>query len=224
MEGKEAATARARLLRDLEQEAAEVADSYGTPRLSPRVLGAMASVRREEFVAAGDESLAYANVPLAIGYGQTISQPFMVALMTELLRITPDDVILEVGTGSGYQTALLAELAKRVHSIEIVEELANQAHTRLARLGYQNVEIRHGDGHEGWPDAAPFDGIIVTAAVVEIPPALLNQLKPGGRMVVPVGPQGLGQDLVLVEKSVSGETERRAVLPVAFVPLTRKKH
>lgn len=199
---------------------AQVGRACGLPPLDPRVLEAMAAVPREEFVPPGEEMLAYANIPLPIGHGQTISQPFMVAVMTDLLRPQPTHIVLEVGTGSGYQAAVLARLVKHVYSIEIVEALALQARQRLARLGFGNVSVRCGDGHAGWPEQAPFDGIIVTAAAPTVPPALIDQLAPGGRLVMPIG-DGLGwQDLVLLEKSAAGEVNSRKLFPVAFVPLT----
>ena len=210
-----------RLLRQIEAEAAEVGWWYGRQSLDPCVLDAIASVPREAFVPADEEPRAYANIPLPIGYGQTISQPFIVALMTDLLRPGADDIILEVGTGSGYQAAVLGELVRQVYSIEVVEALAEQARARLAHLGCTNIEVRHGDGYEGWPEHAPFDGIIVTAAAPFVPPPLIEQLKTGGRMVIPVDEGVEGQYLMLLEKDASGEVTSSNVLPVAFVPLTR---
>lgn len=210
-----------RLLQQIEAEVAEVGRWYGRQSLDPRVLDAIASVPREAFVPPDAEPHAYANVPLPIGYGQTISQPFIVAVMTDLLRPGADHIVLEVGTGSGYQAAVLGELVKQVYSIEVVEALAAQARARLALLGCTNVEVRHGDGYEGWPEHAPFDGIIVTAAAPFIPPPLIQQLKKGGRMVIPVDEGMEGQSLMLIEKHASGEVISRNMLPVAFVPLTR---
>lgn len=207
---------RRRLLAEIEAEAFAVS-GRAIDRL---VLDALAAVPREEFVPRGEEPCAYANMPLPIGYGQTISQPFIVAFMTDLLQPAPDDVVLEVGTGSGYQAAVLAQLVEQVYSIEIVEELAAEARERLARLGVGNVVVRWGDGNCGWPEHAPYDGIIVTAAAPEIPQPLIDQLAAGGRMVIPVGSYLGGQDLVFVEKSEQGEISRQQVLPVAFVPLT----
>ncbi len=202
---------------------AQVGSWYGRGSLDPRVLDAIANVPREAFVPRDEEPHAYANIPLPIGYGQTISQPFIVAVMTDLLQPSPDHVILEVGTGSGYQAAILGQLVKQVYSLEIVEALAEQARARLAHLGYTNVEVRHADGYEGWPEHAPFDGIIVTAAAPLVPPPLVHQLKKGGRMVIPVDAGMEGQSLMLLEKHVSGEVTSRDMLPVAFVPLTRKR-
>lgn len=184
------------------------------------VLKAMMRVERHEFVPQKGRSQAYRNHPLPIGYGQTISQPYIVALMTDLLKISPDDSILEIGTGSGYQAAVLAELAKRVYSIEIVEPLARQVKDRLSRQGYGNVTTRLGDGYYGWEEYAPFDSIIVTAAASHVPPPLVEQLKPGGRMVIPVGGAFQVQFLLLIEKSPEGEVTSRQITAVRFVPLT----
>ena len=186
-----------------------------------KVLDAMASVPRHEFVRDGDEAQAYQDRPLPIGYGQTISQPFIVAKMTAMLELQPDSKVLEVGTGSGYQAAVLTELTPHVYTIEIIEPLAKSAAGKFDRLGYDVVESRQGDGYFGWPQEAPFDGIIVTAAAGQIPPPLLKQLKPGGRMVIPVGPVYGVQSLMLVEKDADGEVRSRSVLPVRFVPLVR---
>jgi protein-L-isoaspartate(D-aspartate) O-methyltransferase len=177
-------------------------------------------VPRHEFVPDRVRGDAYADRPLPIGYGQTISQPFIVALMTDLLRVRPSDIVLEVGTGSGYQAAVLAYLARRVYTIEIVPALAESAAARLQRLGYGNVATRSGDGYYGWEEAEPFDGIIVTAAASQIPPPLIRQLKPGGRMVIPLGAPFALQHLVLVERNAEGRVTTRQMLPVAFVPLT----
>ncbi|WP_129791916.1 protein-L-isoaspartate(D-aspartate) O-methyltransferase [Sphingosinicella sp. CPCC 101087] len=185
------------------------------------VLDAMRSVPRHRLVPAGSEAEAYDNRPLPIGQGQTISQPFIVALMTHLLAPRPDHVVLEVGTGSGYQAAILSRLVGRVYSIEIVPELAERAAERLDALGYDNIVVRQGDGYAGWPEHAPFDGIIVTAGAERIPEPLIAQLKPGGRMVIPLGPSH-DQQLVLVTKSEAGRIQREAVLPVRFVPFTRE--
>jgi protein-L-isoaspartate(D-aspartate) O-methyltransferase len=164
--------------------------------------------------------VAYENRPLPIGHGQTISQPFIVALMTELLDLRADDNVLEVGTGSGYQAAVLAEIAGRVCSIEVIPELAARAATALAAQGYSNIELRTGDGGLGWPERAPFNAIIVTAAAPDVPPALLEQLGPGGRMIIPVGPVHGDQELLLITKDAAGTVTQRNILPVAFVPLT----
>jgi len=198
-------------------------DTPGTPRIGSDVRAALAAVPRHLFVSEAAAPYAYENRPLPIGHGQTISQPFVVALMTELLRPARDQRVLEIGTGSGYQAAVLAQLAREVYTIEIVEPLGIEARERLARLGYRNVQVRIGDGYEGWPEAAPFDGIMVTAGAEEVPRPLLEQLKPGGRMVIPVGPVHAVQELVLIEKNADGTTTRRNVVPVRFVPFTRKR-
>jgi protein-L-isoaspartate(D-aspartate) O-methyltransferase len=210
----------AALLEEIDAETRATARWTGRERLSPRVAAAIAKVRRSAFVPSRSVAAAYDNRPLPIGHGQTISQPFVVALMTELLDLEPGDTVLEVGTGSGYQAAVLAELAGTVCSIEVIAELASNAAKALASEGYANVLLRTGDGSRGWPERAPFDAIIVTAATPEIPPALVEQLRAGGRMVIPVGPRHGDQELVLVTKNAAGEVTQRSVLPVAFVPLT----
>lgn len=183
-----------------------------------RVLAAMKKVPRHEFVPENQRHLAYIDGPLPIGHGQTISQPYVVAFMTEILKPEGSDRILEIGTGSGYQAAVLAELAKEIHTIEIVPELAKRAAADLKRLGYTNIHTRLGDGFQGWPEAAPFDAIIVTCAPENVPPPLVSQLKDGGRMIIPVGPAG-NQQLILLRKR-GAQLERQAVLPVRFVPMT----
>ena len=188
--------------------------------LDPKVLEAMRSVPRHEFVPQKHRHQSYRNRPLPIGYGQTISQPAIVALMTNLLELESTDKALEIGTGSGYQAAVLAELIDRVYSIEIVPELAGRAAQDLKRTGYDNVITREGDGYYGWEEQAPFDAIIVTAAADHIPPRLLKQLKPGGRMVIPVGSRFMVQHLVLVNKTEDGDIITEQLLPVKFVPLT----
>ncbi|MEA3211364.1 MAG: protein-L-isoaspartate(D-aspartate) O-methyltransferase [Chthoniobacter sp.] len=185
---------------------------------NPRVLQAMGKVPRHEFVPAEERHLAYSDQPLPIGYGQTISQPYIVAFMTEKLDPQPTDRVLEIGTGSGYQAAVLAELVGEVYSIEIVEPLAHRAETDLKRLGYRNVHVRAGDGYKGWPEAGPFDAIIVTCAPDHVPKPLVEQLKEGGRMIIPVGPPGAQELYYLVKKD--GKLEQRAVLSVRFVPMT----
>ncbi len=210
---------RAALLAEIDREMRATAGLTGHSKLTPSVRDVLARVPREEFVDPSQETLAYINRPLGIGHGQTISQPFIVALMTELVNPRPDDVVLEIGTGSGYQAAVLAGLVSRVYSIEVIGALARSAAKRLERLGYTNVEVREGDGNFGWPERAPFDGILVTAAAPEIPPALVAQLKPGARMIIPVGRSPFSQSLLVVEKSAEGKVTRREVLPVAFVPL-----
>jgi len=214
---------RAAMLADITALARETRAETGRARLSERVMTAMAKVPRQEFVPADQQRYAYDNRPLSIGLGQTISQPFIVALMTDLLELNPAHSVLEVGTGSGYQAAVLAELAREVYTIEIVEPLAKQAAARLAALGYRNVTVRSGDGYRGWPEQAPFDAIIVTAGALEVPPVLVQQLKPGGKLVIPVGPQSSVQQLRVIEKDASGKATTREVLAVRFVPLTRDK-
>jgi protein-L-isoaspartate(D-aspartate) O-methyltransferase len=211
------AEARALLVRSI----ADYAESIGESA-DPRVLDAVRAVPRHLFVPPALRGEAYADYPLPIGEDQTISQPSLVALMTHLLRPKAGDVMLEVGTGSGYQAALLSRLVRRVHTIEIVEPLARRSADRLARLGYSNVEVRHGDGYAGWPEQAPFDGIIVTAGAPHVPQPLLDQLKPGGRMVIPVGPANATQRLKLITKDARGRVRERLVIPVRFVPLTRE--
>jgi protein-L-isoaspartate(D-aspartate) O-methyltransferase len=208
------------LLDEIRAEVSETRQYTGRAALAPRVLEAFAEVPRHAFLPDALRAAAYINRPLPIGHGQTISQPYIVALMTDLLDPEAEDTVLEVGTGSGYQAAVLAKLVKRVYSLEIVAALAEQASERLRRLGYGNVEVRHGDGHAGWPEHAPFDAIIVTAAAAEIPPALIDQLKPGGRFLIPVGGRYSGQDLLLIEKDQHGRLSRKSILPVIFVPLT----
>jgi protein-L-isoaspartate(D-aspartate) O-methyltransferase len=192
----------------------------GKGSLQPEVFTVLGRVPRHLFVPAEVQPDAYENRPLPIGFGQTISQPYIVALMTDLLAPTPEDMILEVGTGSGYQAAVLAELVGQVHTIEIIPELARQADKRFARLGVANIQVRQGDGYFGWPDAGPFDGIIVTAAADHVPPPLVRQLKEGGRMVIPVGHRFSVQQLLLITKDNDGTLQTRQILPVRFVPLT----
>ena len=220
--GEEATVAQlqARLLQQIKADAWETRGYTGRGVLSERVMDAMEEVPRHEFVDRYGPESAYANRPLPIGHGQTISQPFIVALMTDLLDPQADHVVLEIGTGSGYQAAVLAALVGRVYSIEIIPELAETAARRLARLGIENVAIKTGDGYYGWPEAGPFDGIIVTAVGPDIPSALVAQLKAGGRMVLPVGTQYSAQNLTVVTRRADGGTDSEQVLPVAFVPLT----
>ena len=209
-----------RLLDDIRYEVSETREFTGRPELSARVLAALRRVPRHAFVGDSLQDRAYDNYPLPIGFGQTISQPYIVALMTDLIEPNDDAVVLEIGTGSGYQAAILAELVRQVYSLEIVDELAVTARARLQRLGYANVEVRIGDGRQGWPEHAPYDAIVVTAAPTAIPPPLIEQLKPGGALVIPVGERIFGQELLLVGKDESGRLERKRILPVAFVPLT----
>ena len=214
------AAPRQEMVRVIEEIAGYAPLSPGRRALSARVLGVMAEVPRHAFVPEALRDRAYDDRPLPIGYGQTISQPYIVALMTDLLEVDGDDVVLEVGTGSGYQAAVLAPLVKHVYTMEIVPPLADRAKGRLAAAGYANVTVRTGDGYYGWPAHAPFDGIVVTAASSHIPPPLVAQLRPGARMVIPVGAPFLVQHLVLVEKDLDGKVTTRLVLPVAFVPFT----
>ena len=200
--------------------ARETAGATGRPRFAARVEAAMRSVPRHRFVSGAQAGDAYDNRPLGIGHGQTISQPYIVALSTDLLDLEPAHRVLEIGTGSGYQAAVLAVLAQEVYSIEIVEPLGREAAARLASLGFRNVEVRIGDGYRGWPERAPFDRILVTAAAPDVPQPLLDQLAPGGRMVIPVGAGPFAQNLVLIEKRPGGEVRRTVVLPVRFVPFT----
>jgi len=216
------AAARARLVREVEDDMRATASSTGRSALSPAVQRALATVPRERFVPPALASYAYDNRPLPIGEDQTISQPFIVALMTDLMEVKPGDRVLEIGTGSGYQAAVLAELAATVYTIEIVEPLAREAAGRLNQLGYRNVVAKVGDGYQGWPEHAPFDAIMVTAAPREVPQPLIEQLKPGGRLVVPIGGQAAGQALLLIEKKTDGTVMRRNILAVSFVPLTDK--
>jgi len=202
------------------QAMVEVIRRYGLT--DEAVLGVMAAVPRHEFVPADLAPSAYADTPLPIGHGQTISQPYIVAEMTHQLRLTPGAKVLEIGTGSGYQAAVLAHLAPKVFSIEIVRPLAQEAAKRLARLGYGVVRVRYGDGFYGWPEEAPFDAIIGTCVAGEVPPPLIQQLKPGGRMVIPLGERDGAQDLALIEKDAEGKVTRRSLLPVRFVPLLRE--
>ena len=212
--------ARERLVREIDSEIGQTAPETGVSSLSPPVRRAMLSVARERFVPPHLAASAYENRPLPIGDGQTISQPFIVALMTELLRPKREDVVLEVGTGSGYQAAVLAECVAKVYSVEIIPALAQRGRAALDAAGYRNVETRIGDGYQGWPEAAPFDGIIVTAAPDHVPPRLIEQLKPGGRLVIPVGPRGV-QQLLVIESGRDGRAVTRRTIAVRCVPLTR---
>ncbi len=217
------AAERARLADEIAAMALETGAETGRPRFSDTVMAAIARVPRHRFVPPELVAHAYENRPLPIGDGQTISQPYIVALITDLLDPRPGHTVLEVGTGSGYQAAVLAELVARVYTVEVVEPLGRRAAQVLAGLGYRNVTARTGDGYAGWPERAPFDSIVVTAAAPEVPPPLLEQLKPGGRLVIPVGGPGDVQLLLVIDKQPDGTTTRRRTLPVRFVPLTRGK-
>ena len=222
-EDEEMRKARNRMVQEIELDVKATSARIGRPQLNEKVMQIMAEVPRHEFVSEDERSFAYLNRPLPIGYGQTISQPYVVALMTDLLAVSPDAKVLEVGSGSGYQAAILSRLVKEVHSIEIIPELANECRERMIRLGYGNVTIHQGDGYYGLESEAPFDAIIVTAAAAYIPPPLVQQLRSGGRMVIPVGAQFTVQYLMLVEKDDQGKISARQVLPVLFVPLTGKR-
>lgn len=211
---------RTRMLGEIQRHAAAMAQEGGRPWISREVMAAIARVPRHEFVPAEQRRNAYDNRPLPIGYGQTISQPYIVALMTDLVRPERGHKVLEIGTGSGYQAAVLAELVDRVYSIEIIEPLGRQAAGRLRALGYDNVTTRIADGYHGWREHAPFDAIVVTAAAASVPPPLIAQLKPGGRMLIPVGTSFFTQTLMLVEKRADGRVRSTQILPVRFVPLT----
>jgi protein-L-isoaspartate(D-aspartate) O-methyltransferase len=210
---------RARMVAEVEAMYAETRAETGLAAMSPAVRAALGKVERHRLVPPAQVPAAYRNHPLPIGSGQTISQPYIVALSTDLLNPEPSDVVLDVGTGSGYQAAVLAEVVRQVYSIEIVEDLGKTAAARLADMGYGNIEVKIGDGYAGWPDKAPFDGIVVTAAAPQVPRALADQLKTGGRMVVPVGGSGDIQYLKLLVKRADGGYDEKQVLPVRFVPL-----
>lgn len=212
--------ARQQMVQAIEQDVRQTSWYLDKSALNEQVLQALRKVPRHAFVPDAYRPLAYENRPLPIGYGQTISQPYIVAIMTDLLNVKPTDRVLEIGTGSGYQAAVLAQLVDAVFTIEIIEPLANEASARLKQLGYRKVHSRLGDGYYGWPEQAPFDAIVVTAAASHIPPPLIRQLKAGGRMVIPVGGRFMVQQLVLVEKNKAGQVKTRQILPVQFVPLT----
>lgn len=215
--------ARARLLSEIDADIRATAGATGRSQLAPAVRRALAAVPREAFVPPASVRYAYDNRPLAIGEGQTISQPTIVALMTDLIEPKPTDRVLEIGTGSGYQAAVLAECVAEVYSIEIVAPLAARARAALDAAGYGRVRTRVGDGYLGWPEAAPFDAIVVTAAPDHVPPALVEQLKPGARLVIPVGPWMSTQELLVIRKDADGRAVSRRTIPVRFVPLTRDR-
>jgi protein-L-isoaspartate(D-aspartate) O-methyltransferase len=211
---------RRAMIREIEAGVRETSLYLGKKKLDPRVMEALAVVPRHEFVPARQRRYAYENRPLPIGHGQTISQPYIVAIMTDLLEVKPTDRVLEVGTGSGYQAAILSELAASVYTIEIIEPLGQQAKHKLKSPEYDNVKVRIEDGYYGWKENAPYDAIIVTAASSHVPPPLIRQLKEGGAMVIPVGSRFFTQQLLLVKKDAKGKISTRQVLPVRFVPLT----
>lgn len=217
------AASRERLVREIDAMYAETRNETGLARMSEPVRRAMRKVERHRLVPASQAALAYRNHPLPIGAGQTISQPYIVALSTDLLQLKGGETVLDVGTGSGYQAAVLAEIASRVFSIEIIPSLGEAARKRLEELGYRNIETRIGDGYMGWPERAPFDGIVVAAAAPQVPPALLDQLKPGGRLVIPVGGDGDIQYLKVYTRRADGGFEEKRALPVRFVPLVPGK-
>ena len=208
------------MLDAIARDAQETGSLTGRPVFADGVMEAMRTVPREAFVPTAEAAFAYENRPLPIGHSQTISQPYIVALMTELLDIEPGARILEIGTGCGYQTAILCALGATVYSVEVVEPLATAAAARLADLGYAEATVRTGDGHAGWLEHAPYDSIVVTAAAPSVPPALLDQLKPGGSLVIPVGRAAATQSLQRIRKQADGSYETKTVIPVAFVPLT----
>ena len=212
--------ARRQMLAEIRETVLDTGPATGKVRLAPEVMAALGTVPRHDFVPDALNAVAYANRPLPVGHGQTISQPYIVALMTDLLDVGGDAVVLEVGTGSAYQAAVLSELVRQVYTMEIIEPLALEASARLARLDYGNVEVKFGDGYYGWPEKGPFDAIIVTAAINHIPPPLVAQLRPGGKLVVPVGERFTVQHLLLVHKLNDERVQVRQILPVRFVPLT----
>jgi protein-L-isoaspartate(D-aspartate) O-methyltransferase len=211
---------RTQMIQTIEAKVRDTSSAIGRDHIDPRVLKVMNSIPRHEFVPDDLRQASYEDRPLPIGYGQTISQPFIVALMTDVLNLHRASVVLEVGTGSGYQAAVAAVLADQVYTIEIIPALAHKAADRLRQLGHSNVTVRIGDGYFGWQEAAPFDAIIVTAAAPHVPPPLLEQLKPEGRMVIPVGPPLGLQHLTIVERGADGRVRTRQLFPVKFVPLT----
>lgn len=210
-----------RLIEEIQIETNLSRDFTGLSVITPGVVAALRATPREQFVCPGDERQAYANRPLPLGFGQTISQPFIVALMTQLLVAAEPQTVLEIGSGSGYQAAVLARLVKRVVSLEVIPELAGDAARRLRQMAIANVDVHCADGYLGWPSEAPFDAIIVTACAPFVPPALVEQLRCGGRLVLPVGEPRSCQELRVIDKSADGALQDRFVLPVAFVPLVR---
>lgn len=211
------------MVAEVESMYADTRSETGLNAMSPAVRAALGKVERHRLVPPAQAGAAYRNHPLPIGSGQTISQPYIVALSTDLLQIGSNSVVLEIGTGSGYQAAVLAELVRQVYSIELIDSLGKTAAARLAELGYKNVEVRVGDGYQGWPEKAPFDAIVVTAAAPQVPPALIEQLRTGGRMVIPVGGTADMQYLKVLTKRAGGGYDEKRVLPVRFVPLVPGK-
>ncbi|MDX1810869.1 MAG: protein-L-isoaspartate(D-aspartate) O-methyltransferase [Gammaproteobacteria bacterium] len=218
---KEEALVRKRqlLLQEIEAEVGYTQHYLGKKTLSPRVMAAMEAVPRHEFVSDNMQSFAYCNEPLPIGHGQTISQPYIVAIMTDLIDPQADHKVLDVGTGSGYQAAVLSQLVDTVYSVEIIDALTHNAQTVFEKLAYHNIQLKTGDGSLGWPEHGPYDGIVVAAAAPMVPPALVEQLKPGGKLILPIGQAYHAQELVLIEKQHDGMIKTRNVLPVSFVPL-----
>lgn len=213
---------RQHMVKLIEQDVIETSRYLDTDALDPKVLKVIGTVPRHKFVLPETLSEAYRNSPLPIGYGQTISQPYIVAIMTDLLKLSENDTVLEIGTGSGYQAAVLSELVQQVYTIEIIEPLGEQARQRFKELGYDNITTKIADGYYGWEEHAPFEAIIVTAAASHIPHPLIEQLKPGGRMMIPVGSNFMTQQLLLIRKNEDGEIQTQQILPVRFVPLTGK--
>jgi protein-L-isoaspartate(D-aspartate) O-methyltransferase len=214
---------RQRMIHDIEDMVAHTESYIGKSELDMRVMTAMVKVPRHEFVPDEFQSHAYINSALPITHGQTISQPYIVALMTDLAKVNEQSRVLEVGTGSGYQAAILAELINHVYTIEIIEPLGLQAKKKLLHLGYDNISVKIGDGYHGWPEHAPFDAILVTAGAESVPLPLIEQLKPGGRLVIPIGPHHATQTLTVIEKNTDGKITQHNILPVGFVPLTREQ-
>lgn len=208
-----------RMIADIEREVEYTRILIGREEFDPKVMQVMSTVSREEFVPLELRSHAYDNGPLPIGNGQTISQPYIVALMTDLLQLDRDDIVLEIGTGSGYQTAVLSQLARKVFTVELIKALGEAAERLLRKLNYTNIEFRIGNGYKGWPEYAPYDAIIVTAAASQVPQALIDQLKAGGRLVIPVGLPYMPQELMLIEKDDQEKVHTQDILGVAFVPL-----
>jgi len=212
------------MINAIEDEVRYTQSMIGKEALGARVMKAMGEVPRDRFVPTDMKAAAFENGPLPIGYGQTISQPYIVALMTDMLALEPYHRVLEVGTGSGYQTAILSQLCEKVYTVEVIKELSEAAASLLTKLGYHNIETHIGNGYDGWSEHAPYDGIIVTAAATHIPEALIEQLKPGGVLVIPIGLPYSHQELMRVEKDLQGETRVKSILGVAFVPLVGGQH